>query len=49
MEVKTKKLARGGYEYVLDVPGFSDLKYKHGSLIVRPEVVSQVIEVLVAD
>ncbi|MBM4402395.1 MAG: alpha/beta hydrolase [Candidatus Cloacimonetes bacterium] len=46
IQVKTAKIPSGGYEYVLDVPSVEDYRVYHSNLIVHPDVVQKVIELL---
>lgn len=49
LNIKIAKMISGEYEYVLDAPSISDLSVWHGKLIVRPDVVQKVIELLTAE
>ncbi len=46
LNIKTAQTSSGAYEYVLDTPSISDLSVWHGKLIVKPDVVQKVIELL---
>ena len=46
MQIGINKTPTGGYEYVLDTPSIGDYRIYHSNLIVYPDVVEKVIEIL---